>query len=468
MLKPATPVLLDRLKAVVGPAGFSTDPDEMAPHLTEWRNRFVGKTPLLLKPARTDEVAAIVRLCAEEEVGIVAQGGNTGLVGGQIPRTEGCDLLVSMSRMNKIRRVDAVDNTMVVEAGCTLAVAQDAAADVDRLLPLSLAAEGTSQVGGNLSTNAGGIHVLRYGNARDAVLGLEVVTPDGAVWNGLRALRKDNTGYDLKHLFIGAEGTLGIITAAVLKLHPRPRQIQTMMASTSDPDKVLALLALARDLTGDGVYAFEMFSRFALELVVRHIPGTVDPLATPAPWYVLTDLTVPRENAEAYLAAAFERKLIEDAVLASSTTQAKALWKLRESISESQKHEGGSIKHDISVPVSRIPVFVREALTAAERLIPGIRPVPFGHVGDGNLHFNFTQPLGMDKEAYLDEWQALNRVVHDIVVAHGGSISAEHGIGVLKRDEARRYKSEVELDLQRRIKQALDPKGIMNPGKGVV
>ena len=468
MLKPATPALLDRLKAVVGLAGFSSDPDEMAPHLTEWRNRFVGKTPLLLKPARTDEVAAIVRLCAEEEVGIVAQGGNTGLVGGQIPRAEGCDLLVSMSRMNKIRQVDAVNNTMVVEAGCTLAVAQDAAAKVDRLLPLSLAAEGTSQVGGNLSTNAGGIHVLRYGNARDAALGLEVVTPDGTVWDGLRALRKDNTGYDLKHLFIGAEGTLGIITAAVLKLYPRPRQIQTMMASTSDPDKVLGLLALARDLTGDGVYAFEMISRFALELVVRHIPGTADPLAAPAPWYVLTDLTVPRETAEAYLAAAFERGLIEDAVLASSAAQAKALWKLRESISESQKHEGGSIKHDISVPVSSIPAFVREALAAAERLIPGIRPVPFGHVGDGNLHFNFTQPLSMDKQVYLDRWQALNRVVHDIVVTHGGSISAEHGIGVLKREEARRYKSEVELDLLRRIKQALDPKGIMNPGKGIV
>jgi FAD/FMN-containing dehydrogenase len=468
MLKPATPALLDRLKAVVGPAGFSTDPDELAPHLTEWRNRFVGKTPLLLKPARTDEVAAIVRLCAEEQVGIVAQGGNTGLVGGQIPRAEGCDLLVSMNRMNKIRRVDAVDNTMVVEAGCTLAAAQEAAAEVDRLLPLSLAAEGTSQVGGNLSTNAGGIHVLRYGNARDAVLGLEVVTPDGTVWDGLRALRKDNTGYDLKHLFIGAEGTLGIITAAVLKLYPRPRQIQTLMASTSDPDKVLALLALARDLTGDGVYAFEMISRFALELVVRHIPGTADPLAAPAPWYVLTDLTVPRETAEAYLAAAFERNLIEDAVLAGSAAQGKTLWKLRESISESQKHEGGSIKHDISVPVSRIPAFMREALAAAEQLIPGIRPVPFGHVGDGNLHFNFTQPLGMDKQAYLDRWQALNRVVHDIVVTHGGSISAEHGIGVLKREEARRYKSEVELDLQRRIKQALDPKGIMNPGKGVV
>jgi FAD/FMN-containing dehydrogenase len=468
MLKPATPALLDRLKAMLGPAGFSTDPDELAPHLTEWRNRFVGKTPLLLKPARTDEVAAIVRLCAEEQVGIVAQGGNTGLVGGQIPRAEGCDLLVSMSRMNKIRRVDAVDNTMVVEAGCTLAVAQEAAAEVDRLLPLSLAAEGTSQVGGNLSTNAGGIHVLRYGNARDAVLGLEVVTPDGTVWDGLRALRKDNTGYDLKHLFIGAEGTLGIITAAVLKLYPRPHQIQTLMASTSDPDKVLALLALARDLTGDGVYAFEMISRFALELVVRHIPGTADPLAAPAPWYVLTDLTVPRETAEAYLAAAFERNLIEDAVLAGSAAQSKALWKLRESISESQKHEGGSIKHDISVPVSRIPAFMREALAAAEQLIPGIRPVPFGHVGDGNLHFNFTQPLGMDKQAYLDRWQALNRVVHDIVVTHGGSISAEHGIGVLKREEARRYKSAVELDLQRRIKQALDPKGIMNPGKGVV
>ena len=468
MPKLATPALLDRLKAVVGPAGFSTDADELAPHLTEWRNRFVGKTPLLLKPANTDEVAAIVRLCAEEEVGLVAQGGNTGLVGGQIPRAEGCDLLVSMNRMNRIRRVDAVDNTMVVEAGCTLAVAQEAAAEVDRLLPLSLAAEGTSQVGGNLSTNAGGIHVLRYGNARDAVLGLEVVTPDGAVWDGLRALRKDNTGYDLKHLFIGAEGTLGIITAAVLKLYPRPRQIQTLLASTSDPDKVLALLALARDLAGDGVYAFEMISRFALELVLRHIPGTTDPLAAPAPWYVLTDLTVPRETAEAYLAAALERNLIEDAVLASSAAQAKVLWKLRESISESQKHEGGSIKHDISVPVSRIPAFMHEALAAAEQLIPGIRAVPFGHVGDGNLHFNFTQPLGMDKQAYLDRWQALNRVIHDIVVSHGGSVSAEHGVGVLKRDEARRYKSEVELDLQRRIKQALDPKGIMNPGKGLV
>ena len=456
------------MKTLVGPTGFSVDPDELAPHLTEWRNRFVGKTPLLLKPASTEEVAAIVRVCADEEVGIVVQGGNTGLVGGQIPRPEGCDLLLSMGRMNKIRRVDAVDNTLVVEAGCTLAVAQEAAANVDRLLPLSLAAEGTSQVGGNLSTNAGGIHVLRYGNARDCVLGLEVVTADGEIWNGLRALRKDNTGYDLKQLFVGAEGTLGIITAAVLKLFPRPRQIETIMASTSDPDKVIALLALARELTGDSVFAFEMIARFALQLVLRHIPGTSDPLASSAPWYVLADFTVTREVAEAFLAAAFERGLIEDAVLAGSPAQAKALWKLRESVSESQKHEGGSIKHDISVPVSHIPAFMREALAAAEKLIPGIRAVPFGHVGDGNLHFNFTQPVAMDKDVYLAKWEALNRVVHDIVVAHGGSISAEHGIGVLKREEGRRYKSAVELDLLRRIKQALDPKGIMNPGKGVV
>jgi FAD/FMN-containing dehydrogenase len=339
---------------------------------------------------------------------------------------------------------------------------------VNRLLPLSLAAEGSSQVGGNLSTNAGGIHVLRYGSARDAVLGIEVVTADGEIWDGLRALRKDNTGYDLKHLFVGAEGTLGIITAAVLKLFPRPREVQTLFAAVPDPERVLGLLSLARDLTGDGIYAFEMISRFALELVTRHMPGTADPLAAPSPWYVLADLTVPRATAEALLAAAFEKDLIADAVLAGSAAQARDLWKLRESASEAQKHEGGSIKHDISVPVSHLPAFLAEALAAATKLIPGVRPVPFGHVGDGNLHFNFTQPAGMDKDAYLAQWQALNRVVHDIVLAHGGSISAEHGIGVLKREEARRTKSAVELELMSRIKRALDPKGIMNPGKGVV
>jgi FAD/FMN-containing dehydrogenase len=468
MPRPASSETLERLKAVVGPAGFSVDPDELAPHLVEWRNRFTGKTPLLLKPANVREVAEVVRICAAAEVGIVPQGGNTGLVGGQIPRPDGSDLVLSLQRMNRVRHVDPVDNTMLVEAGCTLAVAQGAAAEVGRLLPLSLAAEGSSQVGGNLSTNAGGIHVLRYGNARDAVLGIEVVTPDGEIWDGLRALRKDNTGYDLKHLFVGAEGTLGIITAAVLKIFPRPREVQTLFAAVRDPDRVLALLSMARELSGDGVYAFEMISRFALELVTRHTPGTSDPLTAPSPWYVLADLTAPRPIAESLLAAAFEKDLVSDAVLAGSAAQAKALWKLRESASEAQKHEGGSIKHDISVPVSRIPAFLTEALAAAERLIPGIRPVPFGHVGDGNLHFNFTQPKDMPTDAYLAKWESLNRVVHDIVVAHGGSISAEHGIGVLKRQEAQRYKSQVELDLMAKIKRALDPKGIMNPGKGVV
>jgi FAD/FMN-containing dehydrogenase len=468
MPRPPSPDVLDRLQAIVGPAGFSVDPDELAPHLVEWRNRFTGKTPLLLKPATVQEVAAIVRVCAAAEVAIVPQGGNTGLVGGQIPRPEGADLLLGLGRMNRVRHVDPVDNSMLVEAGATLAVAQEAAAAVDRLLPLSLAAEGSSQVGGNLSTNAGGIHVLRYGNARDAVLGLEVVTADGDIWDGLRALRKDNTGYDLKHLFIGAEGTLGIITAAVLKLFPRPREVQTLFAAVPDPERVLGLLSLARGLTGDGIYAFEMISRFALELVTRHMPGTSDPLGAASPWYVLADLTVSRAAAEEVLAAAFGQALITDAVLAGSPAQARALWKLRESASEAQKHEGASIKHDISVPVSRIPAFLAQALAAAEELIPGIRPVPFGHVGDGNLHFNFTQPAGMDAEAYLAKWAALNRVVHDIVLAHGGSISAEHGIGVLKREEARRTKRPVELALLAKIKHALDPKGIMNPGKGVV
>jgi FAD/FMN-containing dehydrogenase len=345
---------------------------------------------------------------------------------------------------------------------------QKAAADADRLFPLSLAAEGSCEIGGNLSANAGGIHVLRYGNSRDLVLGLEVVTPEGEIWNGLRGLRKDNTGYDLKHLYIGGEGTLGIITAAVLKLFPRHRQVETLFVGVPDVDAVVPLLALAREVCGDQVLAFELIPRFALQLVIKHIAGCTDPLAEPSPWYVLTDLTVGRDVAEAFLSDALDRGLVNDAALAGSAAQAAALWKLRESIADAQKPEGGSIKHDVSVPVSHIPAFMKEGLVAVEKLVPGIRPVPFGHVGDGNLHFNFTQPLGADKDAYLARWEEVNRVVHDIVVAHGGSISAEHGIGLLKREEARRYKSAVELDLMRRIKHALDPKGIMNPGKGVV
>jgi FAD/FMN-containing dehydrogenase len=466
MSRPADLATLDRLKAAVAAGGWTDDPDELAPHLVEWRNRYRGRTPLLLRPSRTDQVAAIVRICAEAEVAIVPQGGNTGLMGGQIPHQG--EVLLSLARMNRVRAVDPIDNTMTVEAGCTLAAAQQAAASAGRLFPLSLAAEGTCQIGGNLSTNAGGVHVLRYGNARDLVLGLEVVTPDGALWDGLRALRKDNTGYDLKQLFLGAEGTLGIITAAVVKLFPQHRHVQTTLAAVPTVEAAVQLLTFVRGQSDDAVLAFELLPRFGIEIVTRHLPGTHDPLVTPSPWYVLFDLTVARPAAETLIAGALEAGLITDAVLAGNPAQAAALWKLRESLSEAQKPEGASIKHDVSVPVSRIPALVEQVNAAVARLVPGIRPCPFGHVGDGNLHFNLSQPVGMDRAAFLAREDEVHRTVHDIVAALGGSISAEHGIGLAKREEIQRYKSAVEIGLMRRIKQALDPKGIMNPGKGVV
>jgi FAD/FMN-containing dehydrogenase len=468
MLRPPDLATLERLKQIVGPPGLVPDPADVAPYLREWRNRWVGETPLLLCPGSTDEVAAIMRACHAADVGVVPQGGNTGLVGGQIPRAGQGEVLISLRRMNRIRRIDPVDGSVTAEAGCTLAAVQAAAAGADRLFPLSLAAEGTCQIGGNLSTNAGGIHVLRYGNARDLVLGLEVVNPDGSVWNGLRALRKDNTGYDLKHLFLGAEGTLGIITAAVLKLFPRHRQVETILAAVPNLEAAVALLSFVRDASHDAVLAFELICRTAMEFVTRNVPGTTNPLTAPAPWYVLFDLTSSRSIAEETVAAAQTAGLVTDAVLAASAAQATALWRLREAISESQKPEGASIKHDISVPVSRIPTLVEKVLAAAPTVIPGIRPVPFGHVGDGNLHFNFSQPIGMDPKAFMARGEDLHLVVHDLTVAEGGSISAEHGIGLAKRDEIQRYKTPVELALMRAIKTALDPKGIMNPGKGVV
>jgi FAD/FMN-containing dehydrogenase len=466
MPRPADPATLERLKSAAGPGGWSDDPEELAPHLVEWRNRYRGQTPLLLRPSSPEQVAELVRICAEAEVGIVPQGGNTGLMGGQIP-LQG-EVLLSLSRLDRVRAVDPVDNTMTVEAGCTLAAAQQAAAAAGRLFPLSLAAEGTCQVGGNLSTNAGGVHVLRYGNARELVLGLEVVTPDGTLWDGLRALRKDNTGYDLKHLFLGAEGTLGIITAAVVKLYPQHRHVQTVFAAVASPAAAVALLSHVRGASDDAVLAFELIPRFGLEIVTRHIPGAHDPLAAPSPWYVLLDLTMPRPAAEALIAGALEAGLVTDATLASNPAQSAALWKLRESLSEAQKPEGGSIKHDVSVPVSRIPALVERVDAAVTALVPGIRPCPFGHVGDGNLHYNLSQPVDMAKAAYLAREEEVHQVVHDLVAALGGSISAEHGIGVAKREEIRRYKSPVEIALMRRIKEALDPRGIMNPGKGVV
>jgi D-lactate dehydrogenase (cytochrome) len=467
MPRPPDAETLERLKRIVGPSGWSDDPEVLGPHLVEWRNRYRGATPLLLRPASTAEVAAIVRACAAAEVAIVPQGGNTGLVGGQIPRAGAGEVLVSLGRMRAVRAVDPVDNTMTVEAGCTLAAVQEAAAAAGRLFPLSLAAEGSCQIGGNLSTNAGGVHVVRYGNARDLVLGLEVVTPDGDVWDGLRALRKDNTGYDLKHLFLGAEGTLGIITAAVLKLFARPRNVQTLFAAVPTVEAAVALLSQVRGSTDDAVLAFELIPRIALEFVTRHVPGTSDPLRAPSPWYVLCDLNLAAAAAEPVLAEGAGAGLITDAVVAGNAAQAAALWRLRESISEAQKPEGGSLKHDVSVPVSRIPALVHQVIEAVTRLVPGIRPVPFGHVGDGNLHFNLSQPVGADARAFLARGDEVHHAVHDIVAALGGSISAEHGIGIAKREEIRRYKSPLEIALMQRIKQALDPKGIMNPGKGV-
>jgi FAD/FMN-containing dehydrogenase len=469
--KKIDPALLDRLRAIVGPSGHIDDPADMEAYVAEWRGRYRGATPLVLRPASTQELSDLMRTCAEAGVPVVPQGGNTGLVGGSIPSADNSEVLISLSRMNKIREMDPLNYTVTVEAGCVLQTLQQAAADVDRLFPLSLGAEGTCQIGGNISANAGGTMTLRYGNTRDLVLGLEVVLPDGQIWNGMRRLRKNNTGYDLKHLFIGAEGTLGFITAAVLKLFPRPKQVETGFLAVRDPDAAIELLASLRSASGDSLSAFELMPRIALDFALKHVAGTIDPLSEPFPWYVLLELSTGtggdafRETIEAALGEAMEAGLVQDATLASSEAQAKQLWFIREAIVEAQKYEGGSIKHDISIPVSCVGSFIAQATEAVERTIPGARPVPFGHVGDGNIHFNVNQPVDADTEAYLAQWDKLNEVVHNIVLSMDGSISAEHGIGTFKREELQRVKSPVELDLMRRIKATLDPQGLMNPGK---
>ncbi len=466
-----TAAALDRIRAVVGPAGIITGPEDMAPYLAECRGRFKGNSPAVVRPASTEEVAAVVGLCAEAGIPIVPQGGNTSLVGGSIPYEEGRELLLSLSRMNRIRSVDPLNYTMTAEAGVILKTAQEAAKDHDRLLPMSLGAEGSCQVGGLISTNAGGINVLRYGNMRDLVLGLEVVLADGRVWNGLRALRKNNTGYDLKQLFIGAEGTLGIVTAAVLKLYPRPRQAETAFVAVPSPAAAIELLARLREASGDSVAAFELMSRRCLEFALKHVAGTIDPLSEPSPWYVLTELTAGtrsdafRESLEAALGAAFEAELATDATLAQSETQANQLWFIREAIVEAQKHEGGSIKNDVSVPVSRVAEFLERATAAVEAACPGIRVTPFGHVGDGNIHFNLSQPEGADTAAYMARWEEITHVVNEVILALDGSISAEHGVGRFKKDEMPAIKGPVEFDLLRTVKAALDPRGLLNPGK---
>lgn len=462
---------LDQIRAVVGPTGILTEASDMAPYLAEWRGRFKGASPAVVRPANTGEVAAVVRICAEAGIPIVPQGGNTSLVGGSIPYEEGREIVLSLSRMNRVREIDPLNYTMTVEAGVVLTSVQNAAAEVDRLFPLSLGAEGTAQMGGLISTNAGGINVLRYGNTRDLVLGLEVVLADGRVWDGLRRLRKNNTGYDLKNLFIGAEGTLGIVTAAVLKLFPRPRQSITAFVAVPSPAAAVELLARLRAASGDAVSAFELMSRRCLDFALKHVAGTIDPLSDPSPWYVITELTAGtqsdafQETVETALGEAFEAELATDATLAQSETQAKQLWFIREAIVEAQKFEGGSIKNDVSVPVSRVAEFIELAEAAVAKACPGIRPTPFGHVGDGNIHFNLSQPEGADSAAYLARWDEICHVVNEVIFALDGSISAEHGVGRFKKDEMPTIKGPVEFDLLRAVKATLDPNGLLNPGK---
>ena len=463
--------LAQELRSIVGERGFLDEPAERAPHEVDWRDQYHGRAALVLKPATTDEVARVVTALARAGVGIVPQGGNTSLCGGSVPDGSGTQVVVNLSRMNKVRAVDVENNTMTVEAGCVLANLQAVADAHDRLFPLSLAAEGSCEIGGNLSTNAGGTGVLRYGNTRDLVLGLEVVLPDGQVWTGLRGLRKDNTGYDLKHLFIGAEGTLGIITAAVLKLFPRPRSRATALAAIADPPAAVALLTRLRRHCGDRVTGFELMSRLCIELVARHIPGQRDPFGEAHPWYVLVELSDSVEGdalgalLEQALGEAAEDGEVRDAVIAASEAQRTALWQIRENIPEAQKVDGVSVKHDVSVPVSRVPEMIERAGERLAARFPDVRIVAFGHVGDGNVHYNCSKAHAQDAKAFFDDAPDVNRIVYDVVTALGGSISAEHGLGVLKREEIKRYKGALELDLMRRVKRALDPAGLMNPGK---
>jgi FAD/FMN-containing dehydrogenase len=464
----ATADAVARLKAVVGPKGIA-DGADAEPYFHEQRGRYHGAALAVLRPTSTEEVARLVTICAEARLPIYPQGGNTGLSGGAVASPDG--VLINLGRMNRIRALDALNFTLTAEAGCVLAELQRAAEAADRLFPLSLGAEGSCQIGGNLSTNAGGINVLRYGNARELALGLEVVLPDGRVWNGLRGLRKSNVGYDLKQLFIGAEGTLGVITAATLKLFPRPRAVETALVGMKRVEDVMELFARARGASGDQLTGFELIPRIGIDNVLQYGEGFREPLATKHPWYALVEVSTSRDDAhlrqalEGLLAAAMEADLVQDGTIAESEAQRRELWRIRAALAEQQEKLGGSIKHDVSVPVSKVAEFIVRASAAVKQRLPGIRPYPFGHVGDGNIHFNLTQPAGADKTVYLKRWAEFNRIVHDIVVSLGGAISAEHGIGLLRRDELAHYAAPLELEMMREVKAALDPHGLMNPGK---
>ena len=461
------------LRDIVGPGGCLEDPADLDPFLAEWRRLYRGVAELVLLPATTEEAAAVIGLCARHGIGVVPQGGNTGLVGGAVARsTVGApEIILSARRMADIRDLDPDNYTITAEAGCVLAALQSAAAEADRFFPLSLASEGSCMLGGNLSTNAGGTNVLRYGTARELVLGLEVVLPDGRVFDGLRSLRKDNAGFDLKQLFIGAEGTLGFITAATCMLYPRPRGVATAVVALADAAAAIALHSRARLALGDELIAFELMSRQSIEFVLASLASAREPFDKPAPWTVLLEIATARDQAgteedlEDFLGDCLESGLVLDGVAARSGAQREEFWALRHHISDAQRVGGASIKNDVSVPVSRVAEFLGQATQRVAEVLPGVRVVAFGHVGDGNIHFNLTQPTGMEAAAFVDLWETLTAEVNHIAVGLGGSFSAEHGIGLLKARELRRFRSGVELDLMRAIKQVLDPAGIMNPGK---
>lgn len=457
-----------RLTEALGPRGVSTDPEEIAPHVQDWRGRWKGSTPVLVKPATTEEVSAAMTLCAEYGLPVNPQGGNSGMVNGSVPQGE---VLISLKRMNHVRDVDVQNDAMTLEAGVVLTRAQEIADEHDRLFPLSLGAQGVAMVGGLISTNAGGVGVLRYGMMRDLVLGIEAVLPDGRIWNGLRGLRKDNTGYDLKHLFIGAEGTLGVVTAATLKLFPKPAVKETAWVAIESPQKAVELLMLAKKASGGAVTSFEIVPKLGLELVLKHIPDTRDPLPTPLPWRVLVELSLPRvegarEILEGLLADVLEKRTAADAVICESEAHKAMMWKIRENIAVAEKAHGKALKHDVSVPVSRVAEFIERGTALARQMQPGVDVIAFGHVGDGNIHFNITPPPGADQDRFVDhDGLPLSKAVHDLVASLNGSISAEHGIGRLKRDELAWRKSAVEMDMMRAVKRALDPDGRMNPGR---
>ncbi|MGA3139304.1 MAG: FAD-binding oxidoreductase [Xanthobacteraceae bacterium] len=467
-LPSAPAALLARFAAIVGEKYAITDPQAQTPYVVEMRDLYRGHTPMVLRPGTVAEVSQILKLANETSTPIVPQGGNTGLVGGQIAFNN--EIVLSLTRLDRVREVDPGSNTLTCEAGVTLQRAREAAAAVDRLYPQLLPSEGSCTIGGNLSTNAGGTAALAYGVARSHVLGVEVVLADGRILDNLNKLKKDNTGYDLKNLFVGAEGTLGVITAAVLRLVPRPRAVETAFLGLPSAQAALALFAIANDRAAGGVTSFELMTRLGIEMVLRHAAGCRDPLQKPYPWYVLLELssqskTGLRELLEEILTEGLNRSLVLDAAIADSLEQAKAFWRLREMFGEVQRHEGGSIKHDVSVPVAAVPDFIAEANAAVAALLPEARPVPFGHLGDGNIHYNVSQPVGADRAEFLARWNEVNAAVFAVVKKFGGSISAEHGVGVMKRDLLPSVKDPVALDLMRKIKHLLDPNNILNPGK---